>query len=435
MKKNIIGLLTVMLLQLNGFSQTSNDSILKKIDQNAKIIEELKDITEKNSRLKVSGLFQGQLQFADAVGTKSYAGGDFPANSNYRFGVKRGRIKTVYSGNLTQYVFQIDASDAGVTLRDVYMEVTEPWMKTVSLTGGIFFRPFGYELELSETIREAPERARIIQILFPQERDLGSMIRIAPKNGCLKYFNLRGGLFAGNGIAPENDKNKDFIGRFGFHIPIPEQTGLTIAGRMATYVGKVMRDNGTVGGSKIGSYSYNPSDMMFHTLDSNSFSPVMKRQYLGFDLELVYKMPVLGPMSLRAEYIFGIQPGTATSSAFYKSYQSVSSGNLFMRNFAGYFITWSQYFGPKNQLILHCDSYDPNTRLTGNQINAVAGSMTGYADIKYTTFGLGWAYFWDNNIKFMLYYDLVRNEECPNMAGYTSDIADNVVTFRMQYKF
>jgi hypothetical protein len=60
----------------------------------------------------------------------------------------------------------------------------------------------------------------------------------------------------------------------------------------------------------------------------------------------------------------------------------------------------------------------------------------------YNTLGLGAIFHWDENTKLTLYYDMVENEtaNAPASAAaaskvWNSDLADNVVTFRMQTKF
>jgi hypothetical protein len=62
----------------------------------------------------------------------------------------------------------------------------------------------------------------------------------------------------------------------------------------------------------------------------------------------------------------------------------------------------------------------------------------------FNTIGLGWIYHWDENIKLMLYYDIVQPEKVKNVWAaktsssfypYTLDMKANVLTFRVQYKF
>lgn len=77
------------------------------------------------------------------------------------------------------------------------------------------------------------------------------------------------------------------------------------------------------------------------------------------------------------------------------------------------------------------DWYDPNTKVSGQQIGAT-GSNLYSSDIKYTTLGLGYLFNYDQNWKFLAYADLVKNE-ITNLSGYKTDRKDNVFTFRIQY--
>jgi hypothetical protein len=86
------------------------------------------------------------------------------------------------------------------------------------------------------------------------------------------------------------------------------------------------------------------------------------------------------------------------------------------------------------------DEFDPNSDVKGNDIGTARKNLTA-TDIKYTTFGIGWIYHWDANVKFTFYYDMVTNETV-NLATssaplipFKEDIKDNVFTVRMQYKF
>ena len=65
------------------------------------------------------------------------------------------------------------------------------------MTAGMFARPFGYEVNLSSTFREAPERGRMSQILMPSERDLGAMITYEPlrRDAKNKIIKIDAGVF------------------------------------------------------------------------------------------------------------------------------------------------------------------------------------------------------------------------------------------------
>jgi len=82
--------------------------------------------------------------------------------------------------------------------------------------------------------------------------------------------------------------------------------------------------------------------------------------------------------------------------------------------------------------VVKYDWYDPNTDISGRQIGVAA--KTSKTDMAYSTLGLGYLYRLNNNVRLMAYYDIVSNEKI-GLKGYTSDLKDNLVTIRLQYKF
>jgi hypothetical protein len=98
---------------------------------------------------------------------------------------------------------QINATEKGVSLRDMYGQIIEPKWKKFSLYAGLFSVPFGFETNMSSSVRESPERTRMNQILLPSERDLGIMVSF---NSTLASDNKWGkikasmGLFNGAGL-------------------------------------------------------------------------------------------------------------------------------------------------------------------------------------------------------------------------------------------
>jgi hypothetical protein len=415
--------------EVKGQVEGLNDSFL-----------EVKSIVDALAKIKVSGYVQAQFQSAQNDNVKSFAGGNFPTLTHNRFQIRRGRIKFNYDNALTNYVLQFDVAEGGFSTKDAYITVKEPWLKTAELWAGIFNRPFGFEIEYSSNTLESPERTRMFQTLFPGEEDLGAKLELRPPEGPLSIFNLKLGLFNGNGIAAETDNNKDFIGRFGISLPFTE-ANLAIDAGVSSYIGKVQLDPST-----------STTTYKIFKLDTPNTTPVAQaadvqsadRQYLGGDVQLYYDIPVLGGFSLRGEYISGKQPGSKSDNKFYAR----GAGDVYLRNFAGYYINYVQNIGNDNQLIVKYDVFDPNTDVKGDDIGRVGGNAKlGWADIKYTTLGLGWIYHWDSNVKFVLYYDLVTNEKINSAATsstvangssdltYKNDIHDNVLTFRVQYRF
>ncbi len=393
------------------------------------------------NRLKVTGYIQAQWQNADTAGVSSFAGGNFPKYSDNRFAVRRGRVKFTYDNELSTFVLQLDATEKGLGLKDAYVAVREPWAEFVTLTAGVFDRPFGYEISYSSSARETPERSRMFQTLFPGERDLGAKITLQPKKGTrFDWIKLDAGLFAGNGINSEFDTRKDFIGRLG----------MSKSNKAETFkygLGVSYYNGGVFQGTK---YIYSPGTMtdgstlgfLVDSTADNKFG-FARREYTGADLQLSL-FSKIGMSSIRAEYITGKQPGAKSSNT------SIASGtapdyDTYLREFSGGYVYFIQNIGQsRHQFVAKYDWFDPNTKVAGDEIKAknADGKSTGLsaADIKYSTLGLGWSYKFNSQVKFTAYYDIVKNEETAisganSTNNYTKDLKDNVFTFRVQYKF
>lgn len=412
--------LTEQMAEVQGAVEGINETVLS-----------MKPVLDALSRIKISGYIQTQWQWADSNGVNSaFQGGLFPSESHNRFMVRRGRLKVSYDNDYSQYVLQLDATEKGVSLKDAYILVKEPWLKTFALKGGVFDRPFGFEISYSSSSREAPERSRLFQTLFPQERDLGASIEIFPTEGILSNFNFKGGLFNGNGINPETDNQKDFIGRLGFTLPFYD-ANLEIDGGVSSYNGGVKLPTNR--------YLYTVDSPTLAIKDSSTNINIVDRNYLGFDLQFYYDLPVIGGLSLRGEYISGKQPGGPATSVS-QTIPASAGNDVYLREFAGYYLNYVQNLGDKFQLVVKYDVYDPNTNVSGNEIGENSAARLGPADIKFSTLGYGLVYYWDANVKFTVYYDDVTNETSSNFNInnkyiYYDNIPDNVFTFRMQYKF
>jgi phosphate-selective porin len=83
--------------------------------------------------------------------------------------------------------------------------------------------------------------------------------------------------------------------------------------------------------------------------------------------------------------------------------------------------------------VVKYDWYDPNTSVSEKEIGKAGSNLTP-ADIKYSTLGFGFIHYLNDNAKIMLWYDKVWNEKT-DLPGYTTDIADNIFTCRIQFSF
>jgi hypothetical protein len=136
-------------------------------------------------RIKVSGYVQGRYEWTDDADFGVDARGR--ARGKNRFLVRRGRLKTTYTGDLSEFMLQIDAASdngplpgGGVLVKDAEASlvlnetvIPTPTAWELKLTLGQFKVPFGYEVVQSSSDREMPERTGIIRDLFPGERDRG----------------------------------------------------------------------------------------------------------------------------------------------------------------------------------------------------------------------------------------------------------------------
>src|ERR1700730_12879547 len=167
--------------------QSKAQFLMDMVDTTKDVGKGLLSIYKKFDHIRVGGYIQPQFQVAEEKGIKSYNGGDFPQYVNNRFMLRRGRIRFEYARfseknqPTVQFVFQFDGTERGVFIRDFWGRVFEHKWELFAFTTGMFARPFGYEVNLSSSDRESPERGRMSQILMKTERDLGAMASFEPR--------------------------------------------------------------------------------------------------------------------------------------------------------------------------------------------------------------------------------------------------------------
>lgn len=442
LKRNLILTLVTIALMAGSsvFKLHAQETQETPLDTLTRTVGKLQDDFAKFKKLKVSGYIQAQFQIADSTGIASYAGGNFAPNVDTRFLVRRGRIKFVYDNRLTQYVLQFDANQTEIRTKEAYVKFTEPWLQAVSLQMGIFDVPFGNEAPYSSSSIESPERGRMSQILFPNENDIGAMLTFQmPKTSTFNFLKLEAGVFNGtNGKGSDFDWKKDFISRLSI-AKTSKSEKIKYGLGVSFYDGGIRQAN---------KYVYNnidslPGHKYGFVIDSASTNKgkIAQRQYIGVDAQVSFDFP-FGITTLKAEYIQGVQPGTSSTStspsaAVADASAYAHTADTYSRKFNGaYFYFIQNVFQTKHQIVVKYDWYDPNTKVSGDEIGK-SGSKLSKTDFKYTTLGLGYNYKLDNNIKISLYYDMVTNEASKNVVsgGYWRDLPDNVFTVRFQYKF
>ena len=336
-------------------------------------------------------------------------------------------MKFEYNDGIGTGAVQIEANDKGVSFRDLYIGIKDPWTKRSQLMAGVFTRPFGHEIGYSTSGLESPERDPIIQNFFPGERALGALLPLrATETSPIGFLRLDAGLFAGNSINRETDSRKDFIGRLGAEKKIGNWGKWGLG---ASYYNGVVYNPTTT--------AYELQCKKFIAIDKGETGTYMKREYIGLDAQFSFKNS-WGTTSLRGEGLLGTQPGIAGSS------KSPNTGtrpanepenSLFKRPFIGYFFYLVHDIGTTPfSAVLKYDVYDPNTKLKGNEIG-VENSLTSKTDLAQSTLGIGALYRFNKHIRVQAYYEFNFNEKSDFVKGYEKDREDDVFTLRLQYKF
>ena len=411
--------------------------LMDMVDTTTETGKGLLNVYKKYDHLRFGGYIQPQFQIASQKGIKSFEGGDFSPRVNNRFMLRRSRVRIDYvhfgkdNEAGVQFVFQFDANERSFSVRDVWGRIFENKYKLFSFTTGMFARPFGYEINLSSSDRESPERGRMSQILMKSERDLGAMISLDVRKAKhpLKFLRIDAGLFNGQGInaAGDFDNTKDFIGRVAMKPQKIQKAIILSAGISILYGGL---ENNT-------KYRYGTgidAGIKKQLVDSavDNIGKLSPRRYYGADIQIKIKNKA-GFTELRGELLTGQQASTANSTETPVALLTGTDG-FHTRNFNGaYFYLLQHIFSSQHQLLVKYDWYDPNTNVKGNEIGAAGSNLTA-ANIKYSTLGIGYLYYITPNVKAVLYYAMPINEKT-QLADFNNDISDNIFTGRLQFRF
>lgn len=428
LSRNLWFLLMVSASSTAGFSQR----YLSDYDSAVFIRDTVRPVVKRLENLYLTGYIQPQFQVAAKEGIQSYEGGNFSEHSNNRFMLRRARMRFDYkmSGKAGDFpaalfTFQFEATERDVNVRDMFVRIFEPKKNNFSLSLGLFSRPYGFEVNLSSSFRETPERGRMSQILMPSERDLGGMISYESQkpNGKKLPIKFDIGLFNGQGKSgpAEFDSYKDLISRLTLK-PVALTKNIFISGGLSYLNG---------GWYEPSQYRYEMNEAAGEFMVDSSLTNIGRkapRIYHGADVQVQYKH-AWGKTEVRAEYWRGKQPGTASTTS---NPGTLPTGPTFIREFDGAFIYFLQNIINEHwELMAKYDWYDPNIKAGAKQIGTT--NLTA-ADIRFTTLGLGLTRYFNNNLKLLGYYAMVKNENTA-LTGYTEDLNDNVFTLRMQLRF
>ena len=166
MKNFNVRIVFLIVTGFSGFGAYAQRN-LTDIDSSFFIKDTLRPFIKRFENLNISGYMQPQFQVAEQDGVQSFAGGNFSQFSRSRFMLRRARVKIDYllksSDNYPKalFTFQIDATERGVIVRDMFVKLFETKYDMLGLAAGFFARPFGFEVNLGSSYRETPERGRM----------------------------------------------------------------------------------------------------------------------------------------------------------------------------------------------------------------------------------------------------------------------------------
>jgi hypothetical protein len=334
----------------------------------------------------------------------------------------------------------LDITEKGVAFKDAYFKVSEPWLNVASLTVGIFDRPFGDEISYSSSRRESPERTILFEKLFPDERDLGTMVTLAgPKGSPIDGLKLDAGAFCGNGITLPDNGKMDFIGHLKYD---KKWSNIAFGVGTSMYYGTVRNRTTTL-------YTIQKNDQGLYAWIGDKVDTLQKnvRQYYGFDAQFSVQTS-WGITNLRGEVLLGTQPsqkGDLTSPK--AGVLQYSADYNYIRNFFGAHVYFIQdiYKTPLT-VVLKYAFMNPNIKIDKKAID-------NKTDLSYNYFGAGLLVRCTSNLRLMCFYELPFNykvgKDDPlapkegakpsagknNVQDWTGHVQEGVFTCRLQFKF
>lgn len=366
------------------------DEVKGRVDTAEEQVAEMKTDLSGLKKIKFSGYVQGRYQESRAAKTET--GTTSPATANDGFSVRRGRLKATYDGSISEFVLQIDAVPAGVTLKDAEATLKLPWLSG-RLTIGQTKWPLGYEVQQSSSERQMPERSRVVGAFAPGERDRG--VKLSLK---YKFADLKIGLFNGNGT-----------GYRGYNLG--SNVGVTPAGLDNDTAKDVVARLGVDFGFVVAGVSYWTGD----TFAGQTAAPrYYQRERIGADAQIYLDLLPIGGTALKGEFLTGETP-------------IVSGYELVGKKARGWYLFLSQWLGTNFEVVARYDTvdYDTDADDTANG-QGVPGSLN-----QVDTFGFGALWHPDGNFKVAAIYEIPTTK----VPASGKDPADNLFTLQVQAKF
>jgi hypothetical protein len=370
-------------------------------------------------KIKVSGYIQGRYEWHDDSGAGLAAPGTAgsAARGTSRFLVRRGRLKTTYTGTMSEYMLQIDATPDGVVLKDAEASLVlddtvfpspTPW--ELKLTMGQFKAPFGFEILQSSGDREMPERTLMIRTLFPGERDRGARLNFRYGAFRLQTAVINGNVFPAVSTFDVNSGTvKDPIAG-----SIDQSSYKDVLGRV---------------GADLGFIVFGGSGYWGHTIATKvatATTPVVYTRYsrlrLDGDVQAYVDVPSLGGLVLRGEVVYSKEKNLDYAGVAADPCKDIKS--------LGWYATVVQNIGDHFGIVFRVDQFDRNMGVKDTCSDAVKAD----AKIdKATTFGGGLLGYISGNLKASAIYEHIAEQGAPAPGKYKKD--NDVFTLQLQAKF
>jgi hypothetical protein len=380
--------------------------------------------------LSVSGYVQAQYEtHQDSQDQLNANGGTLNKD---RFSIRRARVSLTGEWEYAAVALQLDANTTNgpqVDLRKAEASLqyrpdrSRPPL--IMATLGLFDTPFGFETDEASHTRVFMEPTTASNAFFPGQADLG--VRFA---GALGFF--RWTIAAMNGeplgeaspyVEQDPNSGKDVVFRFGFDTqPLPR---LQLAGGVSALGGEGFSPGSSASGASLQWTDLNSNSAV--TLQELTAVPGQtqtpsqnfNRWAVGADLRTSFKW-ALGVTKIYGEFVLAQNLDRAVYPA-----NPVLTG-LDQREL-GFYVAALQEVTRWGVVGLRYDFYDPNSNLFDKRL----GMLIPYSEaIKTLSPVVGLVL--PDRARLLLQYDILHNAFARNAVGVPTNLADNVLTLRLQ---
>jgi hypothetical protein len=184
----------------------------------------------------------------------------------------------------------------------------------VTVRAGQFVKPFGFDIQQSSSIREAPERGMFAGYFFPGQRDRGLMIaaKLDELGGAWKGTEIYAGVFNGNRFFVDNNR------QLNYNFRVRKQfSGIPLAVGLSAQLGRQILPEGVQGTTRENLYG---ADLQW----------AWRR--LGLRAELVAGNMPSTLVSLEPEFTPLFRPGAhSAGGALFAGYKLTSNSQAYIR--------------------------------------------------------------------------------------------------------